>query len=368
MHIIHIIDEYFPPEKGYTAPYNYCLNLVKLGFKVTVFCGRRDGETIEEYVKGVHVYRTKKIYKWNNRLDRMKLICLLLKHLKDLYNADIWHVYYSFISPFIHTLAKLLRKDSICDIRSIPLKRSFVGQLLRIFSAKLATKVTIIDYSLTKNLHSKYIKQKANLLPLGVDLKQYVLKIKTNHDSIIKIVNVSSMDRIRRQEDIIYAVASLKNKTDKYNLPKFQITMIGGGENMSKIIKLVEKLGVKNYIDFKGIVSPDQIPILLSDKDVGISYLPIKTFDCQPPTKTIEYFAAGLFVIATKTEGNINICKNFDKNQYLLIEDNISSLKEAIIKILRNPPVRKVPSIKNLQKFDWSHIVKKYLLPLYFTK
>lgn len=365
MKVLHIIDEYFPPEKGYSAPYYYCIALQACGFEVTVLCGRRLNEAIIENINGITIVRTRGIFNWGRRWDRLKLLMDLLRNYKYFKKIHLWHVYYSHVSPMIHLIALVLRVKSICDIRSVPLKRSTIGRYVRLISAQLASHTAVIDKFVGQEIRfSKRRENQLSIFPLGVNIEQFKCPSDSGGDgAYTQFVSVGSIDKLRKQEDIIDAVKLLK---DAGVGEQFRVRIVGGGDSLDNIASLAEQLEVSELVEFVGLVKPSEVASLLCRADVGICYLPIARYDCQPPTKTIEYLAAGLKVVATKTSANRELLSQSAKDCVQMCDDNPVDLSRAMLTFVQSATKARCSTMV-AREMDWKCIVNKSLIPVYST-
>jgi glycosyltransferase involved in cell wall biosynthesis len=109
--------------------------------------------------------------------------------------------------------------------------------------------------------------------------------------------------------------------------------IIGEGDAMEEITCLVESLSLNNRIIFTGWINHDDLPHYYRMADIGISYVPNqKMYTYNPPTKTFEYLACGLPVVATNTVSNTRIIR--DGFNGLLANDHPADIARCIIKLV----------------------------------
>ncbi len=81
--------------------------------------------------------------------------------------------------------------------------------------------------------------------------------------------------------------------------------IIGNGPEENRLREMITDMSLQSYISLSGYIQHDQLKEHWRKANVGVSFVPIiPMFDMQPPTKTFEYLAAGMPVIATETHEN----------------------------------------------------------------
>lgn len=158
-----------------------------------------------------------------------------------------------------------------------------------------------------------------------VDTKLYY------HDSQPKnkfvYINVSRQDANKNQ---ILAIRALKNVLN--DVENAQLVLVGNGTHHSMLEEEAKKLGVQKKVFFAGERS--DIPDILSTADVYISTSHREGL----PLSILEAMAAELPVIATNVGGCSDIVR---ENGILISDDDQSALEDAMIKLAKNPHIRK---------------------------
>lgn len=222
------------------------------------------------------------------------------------------------------------RKLMMLDIRTGSVKKTFLQRLfsdsmLR-FDAIFFKNITIISESLAKrlNIHqSRYF-----VLPLGAEIISSMAK---QFDSI-DLLYVGTMNN-RRIEDTINGFLLFRQK---FPGARASYHIIGGGKAkyMSIVQKSIQDGKNSDLIYYHGIVPHDQLKSYFDQCNVGVSYIPKnKYFDCQPPTKTIEFLMSGMVVIGTSTYEN---CQLLSEKNSVLINDDALSFAGGLEKLYLN--------------------------------
>ena len=228
------------------------------------------------------------------------------------------------------------------SVSNNPIKRKFVNLLIQI-EAFFFSKVIVFSLG----MQSKLLK-KSSVLTLGVN--NYL----SSEPKTKKITNFLYIGTLYNRR-ILDTVVGFHNFLKQGGKGVYHI--VGGRHQSesSKIQKYISTHDLSNDIVFHGEQdSPSQLFDLC---EVGVSYIPINEyFDIQPATKTHEYLANGMYVIATNTSENRKI---ININNGALIED--SSDEFAIkchhyINNIKSGFCRKKLVDEN-KKLLWKHIV-----------
>lgn len=136
------------------------------------------------------------------------------------------------------------------------------------------------------------------------------------------------------------------------------VLLIGDGDQdtLKLISDVSNKAELLNKVFMPGFIKHDKLSCYFSDSNLGASYVPINDFyDDQPVTKTYEYLASGLPVLATKTKGNMKVVNEL--NGVLTMDDPVSvseAFKEIESSAVCSKTVRESSAIE-----PWSIVVSK---------
>lgn len=164
------------------------------------------------------------------------------------------------------------------------------------------------------------------------------------------------LDRLIRAFEIVH-----RTLTDA------ELLVIGDGDDLGNLKNCARSLQIEDSIIFTGRVPHDQLARYISAADIGLSYVPInENYNYNPPLKTFEYLACGLPTIATRTVANCKIIK--DGTNGILVDDTPEAISTTIVDLLQDKmnrtPLRE-NARKSIMSFDFSHIARKHLIPLY---
>jgi D-inositol-3-phosphate glycosyltransferase len=210
-----------------------------------------------------------------------------------------------------------------------------------------------------------------HVVPIGADLEKFKpmpqpqlrKQLGIEVDRLVVVFN-SSLVRPRMPERVIEAFA----QAARYN-PRLNLLIVGDGTKgiISELQALTQSLQVADKVFFTGYVAYATVQNYVNVGDIGLAFVPIvPQFDTQPPLKTAEFLACGLPTIATHTQGNALFIQN--EQNGLLVGDAPNAVTQSILRLAEDVALRERlaraarPSILH---YDWNHIVKDHLLPVY---
>lgn len=209
----------------------------------------------------------------------------------------------------------------------------------------------------TKNvIESEYnvTPEKISILPNGVNLSLFNNSKKKNPK---KIVFTGAMYYHRGLDVLLNAIPKIVKK-----IPDAEFSLIGSGDELSKLKKLVKKNHVENNVEFKGWIDRDDIPKNIADASIGIGPLRLTEVTSGAlPIKVLEYMAASMPIIAQKGTLPEDVLQN-DRNGLFI--EGVDDLAEKIIFLLENQ--EKMESMgqqskEMAKKFSWDTVVGRIL-------
>jgi len=202
---------------------------------------------------------------------------------------------------------------------------------------KIAYKSDLVWYTSKKvyqyEKYHGYIPKKYIIRPgAGIDYDSISLK----HNISNNVIGfIGRLDENAGIDIILNCMEILINK-----MPDIELAVIGGSEEQVQYYQqYAEKIGVSDNVRFYGFIpSKKQVLELLSEMKLGLAlYKPGEnnvSYYTQPG-KVFDYFMAGLPIIISKDGPEIsNEIAKFGSG--LVVEYNIKSISEAIIKLLNN--------------------------------
>lgn len=295
------------------------------------------------------------IYQESNPLIRLVKIIQTLK----LYNPALVQGWHSFASIYAGLAAKALGAKSLGGVRgSFQYFRKSWVQFLMSFciDAVLANSSYVADQIRKKRKIRKipvYTVQNAIVIPKTDRNKlreQMAQKLNLSND-IVWIGSTGRLDANKRFEDILRALALLRNEVDK-----FHFLLIGDGNERSRLETLVTELDLVGYVTFLGQV-PDARN-LLSIFDIFC----FASVDEGLPNVVMEAAAASLPVVSWKFPFIEELLQN-DLSAALAEPGNLLDFKNAILALINSQELR-----KRLGSAGYDHMLAEFSLDRYIQK
>jgi glycosyltransferase involved in cell wall biosynthesis len=131
----------------------------------------------------------------------------------------------------------------------------------------------------------------------------------------------------------------------------------------NKLIRLIDSLGLNDNILIGGLVTLEEINVLIKKSDIGIvPYVNDYYMNLALSTKTLEYAACGLPVVTTRLQ---TIRSLFDDNSILYTDsDNPEDIAQKVIKLCFEPELRRnlsTNAYKTLEGISWQVMESRYL-------
>lgn len=314
---------------------------------------RNQGKFNEKQFKNIKIYRIGKISKPLDNISRLYFLYKTYFLIKK-ENYDLIHLH-AFLPGLLSPLVrKVLRKPVIFTVHGTRMFEknpvpSFGFWLEKFILTKIKYDAQI---SVTKAfMRFKNVNKNIINVPNGIDSQEFK-KVKIKKAKYPKILWVGRFDPVKNVDLLILAMKTINEK-----IPNAKLTLVGYGQEESKLRDIVEKLKVKN-IRFVG--KKEGRDLVREYKSSHLFVLPSNSEG--QPLVLLEAQAAGLSIVAAKVGGVEEIIK--DKESGILIEPNDSEqLTYAIVKALKNYKLYARKGYKGIYKRnDWSSVASKTLL------
>jgi glycosyltransferase involved in cell wall biosynthesis len=115
-----------------------------------------------------------------------------------------------------------------------------------------------------------------------------------------------------------------------------ELLIIGDGPERANLVLQAEKLGVTAQLRFTGAVDPADVPQFLAAMDIGVAPYPNLAGFYFSPLKFLEYMAAGLPIVASRTGAIPDL---LDSGRYgtLVAPDDAAALADALDALIKDP-------------------------------
>ena len=267
---------------------------------------------------------------------------LLLKLSPDLIHCHFGyagHLIFNILEKFglnIPLLVSFHGADTLLD----PKRNRYYKEALLSLSQNYRCLFTCPSHFLCKKaLESLEIsKEQLHCVPNGFATKFYSVYRDTNRSlkKNYSIINIARFVTFKGQSYLVKAFDRfLKQTTDKARL-----TLVGYGEKKDELMRLVERLGITQKVDFIESVPHSSIPSLLKQHDLYVqpSIIDPNTGHTESfGVSILEAVAVGLPVIVTDSGGMPDTILGGDgKTGIIVPEKNVPALYEAMESIFLN--------------------------------
>lgn len=286
---------------GYLVDYLHHACNMSGRFDITYLCMDEGHNRIP--AEGFRVVYVTKRSRINRRLDMRRALRNLLRSGQrfDLVLTD-FNLSATLLFPLLRKLAKAFVFDiRTLDVSPSPWRRHIKNYLLRL-TALRAPYVTAISRPVARAL--RLPDSRVPIVPLGFNNSFAALPPKS-FDSL-RLLYIGTFD-CRRIDQTVRGLALFLRRYPEW-CGRLCYDIVGAGSGEAEIRNAVRDERLDDIVTMHGYVPNDRAASLFDAANVGVSYVPCgPAFDLQPPTKTYEYLAAGMPVIATSTRANMEI-------------------------------------------------------------
>jgi glycosyltransferase involved in cell wall biosynthesis len=350
--------------------------LVEAGFGVHVICLRAPGKSgrflqpSRESINGVHVCRLPIARRRGTAVrylfEYMSLIILgawklIVIHLKNPFMAVHIHN-----MPDALILAGLIPKWTgaklVLDIHDPMLEiymqtknrgqRRISKRVLRWqerWSRGLADRIITVNEPMRENIQDKGVPPNRIFVvhnfpdTLYLPVKDDIASWTRHKDNIVWLY----AGTITRQYRLDLAVQALALASP--HLPPITLRLLGEGNDLERVLRLAEDLGVRHRIECLEPVHIDQLGKFMKGADIGISCQQGGPFgDLQFSSKVIDYLSQGLPVVSSRTT---TLARYIPEDTVFYFEpENAEDMAEKVIFLWNHPDVvkRKMENAKKL--------------------
>ena len=199
---------------------------------------------------------------------------------------------------------------------------------------------------------------RVTILPLGADK---ISSIVQRNFLQLRLLYVGTLSN----RNIIETVIGIHLFMKRHSNIDISYDIIGDGEGIVCISDYIKKHRLESQIRMHGRLSYDKLKPYFDYCNIGVSYIPIcDYYQNQPPTKTYEYIASGLFCIATNTFENKKV---ITQRNGILIEDNSQALYNALEMIWeKRKDINPTDIVNTSLQYSWKYVIQNSLLPVLY--
>lgn len=290
--------------------------------------------------------------------------------LIQIHNMPDWHVF----TAFFHKVAKIPIVLDIHDLTPELFESKWEKKRRSgvYFMVKFAEKIScsFADKVITVTEGCKEI-----LVKRGVPKEKITVILNTPDENIFKFDEKREFKDITNGVRLLYhgtvaerfgihiAIEAMKEIIEK--IPGSVFKVYGKYDESYKefLEKQIVELGLENNVFLGGRHLLEKIYEFIKDSDIGVvPYMNNLYMNIALSTKTFEYAAAGLPVVATRLR---TLALTFDDSTITYSEpDSITDLVEKVVALALDPQKRKAQALnarKSLASISWNVMAKKYL-------
>jgi hypothetical protein len=293
-----------------------------------------------------------------NGLNKRKLFYEELNKLTS--KSDIIYIRYSLSDPYFIRFLELARQKNkfvflefptfpyIYEIKPANLKSVLVFILDRIYFKKL---FNYCDYFVVYNRGSLSLKEKVIEVENGVDVKSVPLKRKRSSEELEKTLNLIGIGNISFWHGYDRIIKGMREYyLNKNSDIKVNFNIVGAGEELNRLKRMVQGYNLKEYINFYGPIEGEVLNKIFDNNDVAVGSLGLhrKKNENASSLKTREYCARGIPFIDSGYDPDFPEGIKFR----LKVESNDESIEMMeIIKFMRS-----------LSKVNYSEEMRNYAM------
>ncbi len=249
------------------------------------------------------------------------VLSILYKKFKE---SDYIHFIYGFMGQdIIVALLKFLARKKVIVGHHAPIfHKSLIHNLYMKFISRYL--MGFFDYHMTLNKKDKdFFEQKwgiknVHFIPSGIRVEKY-LKLKRKKQSGLQFLTVGRLSDQKGTDLLLPAIEKFNSKFPKND---FRFVFVGSGTYDS----LAEEYAKRNKnIFFKGFVDDSVLIKIYQTSDIFLLPSREEPFGLV----LIEAWASGLPILATKTEGPLDMLKN-GKNGWFIYEISVDGILKSL--------------------------------------
>jgi glycosyltransferase involved in cell wall biosynthesis len=289
----------------------------------------------------------------------LKLLNLLKRKIAE-FKPDILHAHYASSYGLLGALSGFhpyIISVWGSDVYDFPQKNLLMRYLLK-FSLNKADQILSTSNIMAKET-LKYTSKDIKITPFGVNTNLF-RKVDTQQDSNLFLIgNVKTLSYKYGIDILIKAFALIKRNNPERNI---KLEIIGGGPDRDLLIKLSEDLGLKESVEFVGIVENSILPQYYNRFSVAV-YLSILNSESFG-VAAVEAMACECPVVVSDADGFTEVVRDGETG-IIVPKKDVESTAKAIQEFIDNPDLRTIMGKKGRERvmelYDWENNVNKML-------
>lgn len=360
--ILHLDHTIFKSEVQYAG----CLTSKIIGQLGRYYEVKGNIYTWVDFKSSVHGYHIKKMpikrecyfYKWLALIyvykSNIKLIRSSRPDIIWIGLASGYVDFFAFIYPIFFRRRVFYVQLYTPSVDKNRLKRFFLNTMMS-FTLKFFKNIGGRSSALSKSYHIPIDK----LIPVDVGMPDYGF-VNRKFDVGINLLYIGTLNG----RDVWKTIKGLSLFLDHIKgVPvHYDIIGVGAPDAVNLLNSAIQSTGLEKIVVYHGALSTNDVVSLFNKANVGVSFVPlVPYYDGVPITKTIEYFLAGMPVIATSNQFNRDIV---DDSSGILCDDTPDGFALGLSKYFVKRMSYNSAIIRDLYSdFSMEEIMKKKYIP-----
>jgi len=340
--------------------------LVEEGYNVKVICLRAPEEQrnkrghAQDIVNGVYIYRLPLCRKRGGFfrylfeyivlviLGAWKLLSLHLKspfHIVHIHNMPDFLILAGLITRWMGAKLVLDIHDPMMELYATTSRLGHNRWVLKALnwqqkiSCRLANRIVSVNETMRENLTNKGVQEeKIFIIHNFPDTKYLPIKNYNSwprHEDGLFLLYAGTVTEHYRLDLAVEALAQASK-----NLPWIKLRILGEGNDLERVLKLANKLGIRDYIELLNPVNVEKLKDLMKDIDIGISCHQGGLFgDLQLTCKVLDYLTQGIPVISSRTKTLIRYIP--EEAVFYFDPESAEDMAQQIMKMWNRPDLVK---------------------------
>ena len=376
--ICHIVQSYYPRDPRIRRQAEA---LTDAGFDVDVVCLRGKAEKAREVVNGVNVYRVPLSRKRGGSLrylfEYATFFCMasltMIARLGKRYgvihvsNLPDFLVFSTAVPKLFGSRVLLDEHDPMPELFMSKFGSEEDSRLIKAIRWQEKISVRFAHHVLTVNeaMRDHYV-QVVGKKPVSVAMNlpdDKLFKPVANSGNAapgngrFRLLYTGTVSDTYGLSLVVEAVANLRSR-----IPGICLKIVGEGPDIPALRDLSAKRGISDLVEFTGVVPFDQVPVLISESEVGVSTLKLDVLTNMCfNNKSAEYVAMGLPAIVTR---NPVVERHFPEGVVRFFDAGSSdSFEQAVLDLYQSPQLREDMSRRGIEfskTANWSTEKTKY--------
>jgi glycosyltransferase involved in cell wall biosynthesis len=192
------------------------------------------------------------------------------------------------------------------------------------------------------------------VIPNGVDLTRFqpTPSIPQEPEKTFRILCVARLVERKGIGDLISAADSICQQR-----PNFKLIFVGRGDYEAELKATVDRMGLQQWVEFKGAVLHHSMPEIYSQADLFI----LPSLNEGMSNAVLEAMAAGLPIITTYTGGTAELLRG---NGIIIPKQSSDAIAKAILELWDDDDLRRTMgqrSRKIAETLTWERVTDEYL-------